>query len=431
MPAPAPSWKTPRDRSGSEVEPSAPPVRSLILPGGKVDPDAVRLAIGDADQSDLSSDDADGESEGLCRVSFRLSHDLNKRLDRYLTDRITFMSRNQLQRLIEVGGVTVNGRAPKASTRLKLNDLVEVAVPPPPSTEIQPEDIPLNIVFEDQWFIVINKGPDLLVHPARSHHSGTLLNALVHHLKVNAPAAGPGASGLSSVGKEQARPGIVHRLDRHTSGVMVVAKDDEAHWKLGRQFENRVVDKRYLALVHGVIESDADVIEAPIGPHHSKVKGLREKMIVRHDLLGKPAVTIYRVRQRFRPPQWDQSAGSFTLVELELKTGRTHQIRVHLAHLGYPLVGDDMYGGRHLEPGALVPEGAAAELPPRFERQALHAALLGFHHPATNTPVVFTAPLPPDMAWIIARLREHWDAGPPVCIPGATIDLDAALPAGA
>ncbi len=425
MPVPAPSWKPSNESLESGA---APPVRSLILPGGKVDPDAVRLAIGDADQTDLASDEADGESEGLCRVSFRLSRDLDKRLDRYLTDRITFMSRNQLQRLIEVGGVTVNGRAPKASTRLRLNDLVEVALPPPPSTEIQPEDIPLDIVYEDAWFIIINKRPDLIVHPARSHHSGTLLNALVHYFRQSAQSTNVAAAELSSVGKDAARPGVVHRLDRHTSGVMVVAKDDEAHWKLGRQFENRVVDKRYLALVHGIVESDADVIEAPIGPHQSKVKGQREKMIVRHDQLGKPAITIYRVRQRFRAPHHDQVAGHFTLVELELKTGRTHQIRVHMAHLGYPLVGDDMYGGRHLDPNTLALNEQPGPAMPIFARQALHAASLGFHHPATNKPVAFIAPLPDDMASLVTSLRRHWDASAPLSIPGSTVDLVAALP---
>lgn len=390
---------------------STPPPYSgsgLILPGGKVDPDAVRLVVGSGDDGEAG----DAEGEGLCRVTFRLSRDLDKRLDRYLTDRITFMSRNQLQRLIEVGGVTVNGRVPKASTRLRLNDVVEVAVPPPPPTEIQPEPIPLEILYEDERFIVINKQPDLIVHPARSHHSGTLLNGLVHHFQSK------GSATLSSVGKDKARPGVVHRLDRDTSGVMVVAKDDEAHWKLGRQFENRAVDKRYLALVHGIVEHDADVVEAPIGPHPSKVKGQREKMVVRHDDLGKPAVTVYRVRQRFTLP-----GEAFSLVELELKTGRTHQIRVHMTHLGYPLVGDDMYSGRHLDLAALFP-GASGS----FTRQALHATMLGIRDPVTNAPLIFTAPLAPDMLGLVRLLRAHAECSPVLSIPGATVDLSRAVP---
>ncbi|HBS28693.1 MAG TPA: RluA family pseudouridine synthase [Phycisphaerales bacterium] len=392
-----------------DIQGNSTPPALLILPGGRVDPDAVRLAIGAEDDADAT----EGEGEGLCRVTFRLSRDLDKRLDKYLTDRISFMSRNQLQRLIEVGGVTVNGRAPKASTRLRLNDVIEVAVPPPPPTDIQPEPIPLDVLFEDDHFIVVNKQPDLIVHPARSHHSGTLLNALVHHFQRSGAA-------LSTVGKEKARPGVVHRLDRDTSGVMVVAKDDEAHWKLGRQFENRAVDKRYLALVHGLVEPDADSIEAPIGPHPSKAKGQREKMVVRHDEMGKPAHTVYRVRQRFRlVGEW---APGFSLVELELKTGRTHQIRVHMSHIGYPLAGDDMYSGRPIALGSIAP-GA----PGVFERQALHATRLAFHHPLTNQPVVFTAPLPPDLRGLIALLRAHAESLPMTAIPGAIVDLGTAI----
>ncbi|MDX2114673.1 MAG: RluA family pseudouridine synthase [Planctomycetota bacterium] len=390
--------------------------RSLILPGGRVDPDAVRLAIG-GDEQDATVDEADdgGESEGLCRVTFKLSRDLDKRLDKYLTDRISFMSRSQLQRLIDEGGVSVNGRGAKASQKLRLNDVVEVALPPPPSTEIQPEAIPLEILYEDDALIVVNKQPDLIVHPARSHLKGTLLNALVHHFRGGGP-------GLSSVGKEFARPGVVHRLDRRTSGVMVVAKDDQAHWKLGRQFENRAVDKRYLAIVHGLIEPDVDVIDVPLGPSVSRVKGLREKQQVRHDELGKPAVTIYRVRQRLA-----LSGSAMTLVELELKTGRTHQIRVHLAHLGYPLVGDDMYGGRHVDPASIGadPLGGTAGV---FDRQALHAAVLGFRHPLTGAAVRFTAPLPEDMMALLRRARRASGDPPIVEVPGATVDLMEAAP---
>ncbi len=390
----------------------------FILPGGKVDPDAIRDSIGAGGE-----EGAEGEGEGLRRVTFKLTRDLDKRLDKYLTDRITFMSRNQLQRLIEVGGVTVNRRVPKASTKLHLGDVVEVVVPPPPSTEIQPEDIPLSVLYEDDVMIVINKQADLIVHPARSHNSGTLLNALVHHFRTRGEVVG----GLSTVGKEFARPGVVHRLDKHTSGVMVVAKDDEAHWKLGRQFEERRVDKRYLALVEGEIEEKlplADVLEHPIGPHPSKAKGMREKQVVRHDELGKPAVTIYRVRERFR---------GYTLVELELKTGRTHQIRVHMSHVGFPLVGDDMYGGHHLR-GEQFNRGVTGKPVPAGQelmmRQALHACVLGIAHPKSLEKLVFTAPAPDDFTTLIKLLREHrppkeGEARPQ--IGGATIDLDAAI----
>lgn len=348
----------------------------LILRGGKVDPEALRRAWEEA-----------GEDEALGRVRFDISRDLDTRLDKYLTSRITFMSRNQLQRLIDEGGATVNGRIAKPGTRLHKGDVVEVEVPPPPSSEIQPEELPLDVMYEDTHLIVLNKQKDIIVHPARSELSGTLINALAWRFRNVSGGA------LSTVGNEFARPGVVHRLDRNTTGCIVFAKEDEAHWKLGAQFEHRRVDKRYLALVHGRVEPDVDVIDLPIGPHSSRVKGYREKYVVRHDHLGKPSVTIARVRERYRVRQ-----EQFSLVELELKTGRTHQIRVHLSHFNWPIVGDDMYGGQPLEDerGRVL-----------IDRQALHAALLAFTHPITGGPLKFTAPLPGDMQRALEFLRGH------------------------
>ena len=423
----------------------------LILPGGKVDADAVRVVIGrDRPEIDGESEDSDSDSEaeGLCRVTFKLQRDLDKRLDKYLTDRVPFMSRSQLQRLIDDGGVTVNGRSPKSSTKLRLGDVVEVAIPPPPATEIQAEEIPLDVLYEDPYLIVLNKQPDLIVHPARSHLRGTLLNALVFHFgkRDGSPESSAGGE-LSSVGREFARPGVVHRLDKQTSGVMVVAKDDTAHWRLGGQFERREVDKRYLALVEGLIETDADVIDVPLGPAVSRAKGLREKQQVRRDHLGKPAVTIYRVRERFwlgAGPRLDSSTGEplpphrrsnsepppetieglprgLTLVELELKTGRTHQIRVHMAHLGFPLVGDSMYGGHDLELKRL---GGPDEV---FERQALHAATLGFTHPITPQPMRFSAPLPGDLREVLRLVRRMYQTTGTLTPSGSTVDLNAVL----
>jgi 23S rRNA pseudouridine1911/1915/1917 synthase len=391
----------------------------LLLPSGRVDPEALRRAAGVESERD--------EDEQLPRVRFVLRRDLKKRLDKYLADRIGFMSRSQLQRLIEHGGVWVNDRIPKASTTLRKGDEVEVLLPPPPSTEIQPEEIPLEVLYEDEYLIVINKAPDIIVHPARSHLRGTMINALAWHFRCSGGA-------LSAVGEEFARPGVVHRLDRHTSGVMVFAKNDEAHWKLGHQFEHRRVDKRYLALVHGRMEPDVDVIDLPIGPHPSREKGYREKYVVRHDEQGKPSVTIYRVREHYACATdrgtagpvlpnahssllADQSDRRFTLVELELKTGRTHQIRVHLSHLGWSIVGDDMYGGRLV----LRDDGTSI-----IARQALHAAILGFEHPISGEKLVFTAPLRGDMAELVQHLR----ACGTVCRlepPGATVDLNSAL----
>ncbi|MEX2217867.1 MAG: RluA family pseudouridine synthase [Phycisphaerales bacterium] len=384
-----------------------------------MDPAAIERLIAEARAED---DDAE-----LPTVTFTLTRDLKKRLDRYLTDRITFMSRTQLQKLIDEGGVLVNGRRPKASTTLRKGDTVEVVVPPPPPTEIQPEPIPLEVLFEDEHLIVINKSPDIIVHPARSHLSGTMVNALAWRLRHGAVGQGtvggtvgqasrlPGEQRLSSVGAEFARPGVVHRLDRHTSGVIVFAKQDEAHWKLGHQFEHRRVDKRYLAVVHGTVEPAADTIDLPIGPHPSREKGYREKYVVRHDEQGKHALTICRVRERYGKHAPDP-AERFSLVELELKTGRTHQIRVHLSYLGYAVVGDDMYGGR-----PFTHEGRTV-----IARQALHAALLGFQHPVTGERLVFTAPLRGDMAELVRLLRARpgFEALNP---QGATVDLNAAV----
>lgn len=470
----------------------------ILLPGGKVDADAIVAAQQKARELGLAEED-DAE---LRRVRFELRHDLNKRLDKYLVDRITFLSRTQLQKLIDEGGVIVNGKPPKSSTKLNAGDIVEVVVPAPPNKDIQPEDIPLEVLYEDDHIIVINKSPDIIVHPARRENKGTMLGALAYHFKHRT------SGGLSAVGKDFARPGVVHRLDRNTSGVIVFAKTDEAHWKLGHQFEHRNVDKRYLALAHGLVEPDTQVIDLPIGPHPSREKGYREKYVVRHDELGKPSVTIVRVRERYvlksdgvkqasdirhkasatTPDAATSSANAqfqipnasswrlpdlpkavsvstaptnlfeadmqrFSLVELELKTGRTHQIRVHLSHNLWPIVGDDMYGGKILSEDSLklsTSRGAQAHGPksrvkkfmmddsktspgaraPRLliARQALHATILAFDHPITNKPLRFVAPLRGDMLEPIEVLRKASKGGEQVNSPGATVDLDAVAP---
>jgi 23S rRNA pseudouridine1911/1915/1917 synthase len=278
------------------------------------------------------------------------------------------------------------------------------------------------------------------------------------------------------VGKDLARPGVVHRLDRDTSGCIVFAKTDEAHWKLGRQFEQREVDKRYLAIAHGTVEPRVFVIDLPIGPHPSREKGYREKYVVRHDELGKPSVTVVRVREAYAlapladapstrppakaspkpatPPGWSELPRTanlvrahastseadmlhFSLVELELKTGRTHQIRVHLSHNLWPIVGDDMYGGKAWSEDATKPKPnpkpkpkqAPAPAPPTLppvHRQCLHAATLGFRHPITGESLVFTAPLRGDMADLVRALRAL-DPRESAAPPGASVDLARAL----
>lgn len=431
-----------RDRGGAPqgqaIEPDTPRTSPLVKPGGKVDKGAVfRAAHAGPSAGQPTATDPDlveplptgteqdeVDADGVApRVVFRLTRDLDKRLDKYLTDRISFMSRAQLQRLIEGGGVLVNGRPAKSSTNLRVGDVVEVFVPPPRAEHIAPEDIPLEVMFEDEHLIVVNKSPDIMVHPARSHLSGTMVNALAYHFRHRSVSGGA----LSGVGGEFARPGVVHRLDRQTSGVIVFAKTEQAHWQVARQFMDRTVDKRYLAFVHGLVEPRIDVIDVPLGPHPSRQKGYREKHVVRHDHLGKPAVTVYRVLGHYAAvahrafgeagvggidPAGGARLDAMSLVEVELKTGRTHQIRVHLSHLGFPLVADDMYGGRVVE----------ADGRPVIDRVALHAARLVFKHPTTGRVMEFHAPLPADLARLIgwgrtqAVVREYGDT------PGAVFE---------
>lgn len=380
----------------AEARPEADSAFSLLASGGKVDADLVRTA---AAQNDEDNTDA------ALSVTFRLTRDLQKRLDKYLQDRIPFMSRTQLQRLIAEQAVTVNDRAPKAATILRAGDVVTVIVPPPPTKDIPAEEIPLDVLYEDQDLIVVNKQAELIVHPARGNKRGTLINALVWHFQNRSAGA------LSKVGAEEARPGVVHRLDRNTTGVIVVAKTDVAHWRLARQFENRTTDKRYLAVVHGRVEPVADVIDLPIGKHPVH----RELMAVRYDETAKESRTIYRVREQFR---------DFALVELELHTGRTHQIRVHLAHLGWPIVGDEPYGGR-LVSAAEIGGAGEAEVEPIVRRQALHATALRLRHPLDGRPLEFTAPLWPDMRRLVALLRRHRRLADPIAPAGSRIDLQA------
>ena len=372
------------------------PDGALLGPGGKVDRDALYRLYEQREDDDAP-----------VTVRFELARDLQKRLDRYLVDRIPFMSRTALQRLIDEDAVRLNDRPPKASTKLRLGDRVDVVLPPPPSNEIPPEDIPLDVVYEDDDLIVINKQPDIIVHPARSMKSGTLVNALSWRFRHQTSGR------LSSVGEEFARPGIVHRLDRFTTGVMVAAKSDTAHWRLGHQFQARTVDKRYLAVVHGVVKRASDLIDLPLGRHPR----IFDRYAVRYDDSAKEARTIYRVRERY---------DGYTLVELELLTGRTHQIRVHLAELGHPIVGDDYYGGRHLARDMIVPRGfEAADVPrdaPLIARQALHAARLEIDHPIAGDRRVFTAPLWSDMAELVDLLRRHRHPEP--CgTPESRVDL--------
>ena len=374
----------------------------LITRGGQVDREALYALYAQQE----------GDDEQPICVRFKLARELNKRLDRYLVERIPFLSRTSLKRLIQEQGVTVNGRVGKPALRLHAGDEITAILPPPASTEIPAEEIPLEILYEDDDVVVINKSGDIMVHPARGNQSGTIINGLAWHFQHKTRGK------LSAVGEDLARPGVVHRLDRHTTGLLVFAKTEVAHWRIARQFEKRTTEKRYLAVVHGRVEPLADVIDAPLGKHPI----LKRKYAVRFDATGKPSVTIYRVRERYE---------RFTLLEVELKTGRTHQIRVHLAYLGYPIAGDDMYGGRHLTVADVTGPAGTAERSPRdrlLSRQALHATVLGFVHPTTKTPMTFQAPLPADLRDLVELLRRHQLVDAPR-VAGATIDLDAMMSA--
>jgi 23S rRNA pseudouridine1911/1915/1917 synthase len=303
-----------------------------------------------------------------------------RRVDKYLHGRFSNFSRVMLQEIIKGGGVKVNGKVVKPSFKISPADIIELTLPELPSKDILAQDIPLNIIYEDDDIIVLNKQPDMIVHPARGNTYGTLVNALVFY------------SDKLSSGLGEFRPGIVHRLDKDTTGVMVVAKNDTAQWKIAKQFEQRKTKKSYLAIVHGVPELTADRINAPLGVHPT----IRVKYAIRPKI-GKEAITFYEVVESFR---------GFSLLKLTPKTGRTHQIRVHLSYIKHPIVADDMYGGKLVYPWQLA-DGEPTVQEPVINRVALHAWTLEFTHPTTKKPVKFEAPLPEDMQNLLEMLRKY------------------------
>jgi 23S rRNA pseudouridine1911/1915/1917 synthase len=302
--------------------------------------------------------------------------DAGARLDAFLAARVAGASRSRLKQLIEDGEVLVSGRAARPSHRLRAGDTVELEAPAPPATsDFAPEDIPLDVVYEDDSIAVVNKPAGLVVHPAAGVPAGTLANALAFHFR--RLAAGGGA----------ARPGIVHRLDRDTSGLIVVAKTDEAHESLSNQFRAREVVKYYVALVHGATKEERGRVEEPIGRDPRN----RTRMAVVRG--GRHALSIWRVRQRFT---------RYTLLDVEIKTGRTHQIRVHLAHLKHPVVGDEVYGaGRD----NTIQDARARAAVQALGRQFLHAERLGLRHPRTAEFMKFRAPLPHDLVALLELLE--------------------------
>lgn len=296
------------------------------------------------------------------------------RLDQFLSENLTTQSRSYLQKLIRQGNVLVNEKVKKPSYDVKLGDRIFITLPEPVPLEVLPEPIPLDIIHEDTNLLVINKPAGLVVHPAAGHFSGTLVNALVHH-------CGKNLSGIGGV----LRPGIVHRLDRDTSGCMVIAKDDITHNDLMRQFQERKVHKEYIALVSGWVKELRGRLSATIGRHPVH----RKRMAVRFDT-GKEAITSYEVIERFEKA---------TLLNLKLGTGRTHQVRVHMAHMGHPVLGDEEYGKKKSRLEGI-------EIP----RQMLHAYKLGFTHPAKNEWMEFTSPIPQDIQDLLNYLRGEENA---------------------
>jgi 23S rRNA pseudouridine1911/1915/1917 synthase len=320
------------------------------------------------------------------QISLTLTEtEAGERLDRILSQRFHDVSRARFQRLIAEGHVRVNGETIiEARHRVKPGDYVIADIPPPQDMVPKPERIALDVLYEDEALIVINKPAGLVVHPAAGHHAGTLVNALLAH-------CGTSLSGIGGV----RRPGIVHRLDKDTSGLLVVAKTDEAHQGLSRLFAGHGRDGRleraYQAVIWGKPPRHQDKIDAPIG--RSSLN--RQKMAVA--IKGRPAVTHYKFLKSFREP------GEPSLVECRLETGRTHQIRVHMAHIGHPLLGDRIYGkGFSASQKRLSP--ASRQALEKLGRQALHAGLLGFEHPLSGKLLRFTAPLPCDMATLIEAL---------------------------
>lgn len=277
------------------------------------------------------------------------------RIDKYISLIMPDQSRSYIQKLIKDGAVFVNKKPIKASYKVEDGDRVEVHLPEPVSLDVEPEDIPLDIVYEDDDVILVNKPKGMVVHPSAGHESHTLVNAILYHCKDN----------LSSINGVM-RPGIVHRIDKDTTGILVICKNDQAHNALAEQLKVHSITRKYHAICIGNLKEDQGTVEGPIGRHPND----RKKMCI-NEKNGKPAVTHYRVLQRF---------GNYTYIECTLETGRTHQIRVHMSSIGHPLLGDDIYG--------------PSKCPFKLDGQTLHAKVLGFIHPSTGEYVEFETALP-------------------------------------
>lgn len=289
------------------------------------------------------------------------------RIDRYLSEKNAELSRSYLQKLLKEQGITVNGREVKANYKVQAGDEIRISLPDLSEPDILPEDIPLDILYEDEDVMVVNKPKGMVVHPSAGHTSGTLVNAILFHCQGN-------LSGINGV----MRPGIVHRIDKDTTGALLICKNDVAHRDLAEQLKEHSIKRRYRAIVSGNLKDDEGMVEGPIGRHPVD----RKKMAINYKN-GKEAITHYKVLERF---------GNATYIECRLETGRTHQIRVHMTSIGHPLLGDEVYG--------------SGKNPYHLQGQALHAMVLGFVHPRTGEYLEFTAPLPEYFTNLLEKLRK-------------------------
>ena len=293
--------------------------------------------------------------------------DINKRIDVFLAKNLESFSRSYIQDLIKKGKATIGGKSIKANYRLRNGDNVVLNIPKPEPLEILPENIPLDILYEDNDVILVNKPKGMVVHPAAGHYSGTLVNALLYHCKDN-------LSGINGV----LRPGIVHRIDMDTTGVIIACKNDNAHQNIAKQLAEHSITRRYVAIVNGNLKEDEGVVDAPI----ARAKNDRKKMAVDKD--GKTAVTHYKVLERLK---------NYTYIECVLETGRTHQIRVHMSYINHPLLGAEIYSGKKESM--------------KLQGQCLHAMVLGFIHPTTNEYMEFKAPIPEYFNEILKKFKKN------------------------
>lgn len=301
-------------------------------------------------------------------LNFNITEENNNiRIDRYLAEQCPDLSRSYIQKLVKDGAVFVNNRQVKVNYKVQPQDQVILTIPDMQVPDILPENIPLDILYEDQWLLVVNKPKDMVVHPSAGHMEGTLVNAVMAH-------CGEHLSGINGV----LRPGIVHRIDKDTTGALLICKDDTVHRDLAEQLKVHSIKRRYRAIVQGNLKEDQGTVDAPVGRHPTD----RKKMAVNYKN-GKEAVTHYQVLERF---------GNATYIECRLETGRTHQIRVHMASLGHPLLGDTIYG--------------SSKNPYHLQGQALHAMILGFVHPITREYLEFQAPLPEYFIKLLDKLRK-------------------------